>query len=238
MLHKTRYLKLPHSFDLARLKEDLAEIREEDWVDHFNSAAYENEWRCVSLRSVQGRADHIISLPDTNYADTAILGRCPYFREVIDTFECEKTSVRLMALGAGSLIKMHTDRGTSFEDGMARLHIPIVTSHEVCFSIEDEEVHFSAGHTWYLNANCRHGVRNDSPHPRIHLMLDCPANPWLEKLFLDAGFVPDEKPKYGDPSINDGNVAAIIASLKVMEGGAGKQLAQKLAAIRDAGGQP
>ncbi|MDX8399823.1 MAG: aspartyl/asparaginyl beta-hydroxylase domain-containing protein [Gallionellaceae bacterium] len=163
-----------------------------------------------------------------------MLERCPYFREVMDTFECEKTSVRLMALGAGSRIKMHTDRGTSVEDGMARLHVPIVTSPEICFSIEDEEVHFSAGDAWYLNANCLHGVRNDSPHPRIHLMMDCPVNPWLEKLFLDAGFEPDDKPKYGDASINDDNVTEIIANLEAMESDTGKQMAQRLAAIRDA----
>ncbi len=237
MAYKTRYLKLPCVFDLARLETDLAKITEEDWVAHFNTAAYENEWRCAPLRSMQGRSDHIMSLLDVPYANTALLDRCPYFREVIDTFECEKTSVRLMAMGPGSRIKMHTDRGTAFEDGMVRLHVPIVTTPEVCFSIEDEEVHFSAGHTWYLNASCLHGVRNDTPHSRIHLMLDCLVNPWLEKLFLNAGFEPDEKPKYGDPSINDDNVSEIIASLTAMGSGAGINLAMSLAAIRDAGGQ-
>ena len=238
MLHKTCFLKLPYSFDIARLKNDLAKIEEIDWIAHFNTSAYENEWRCVPLRSMQGRTDHIISLSDVPYADTTLLDRCPYFREVIDTFQCEKMSVRLMAMGPGSRIKMHKDQGTSFEDGIARLHVPIVTTPEVCFSIDDEKVHFAAGHTWYLNASCLHGVRNDSPDPRIHLMLDCLVNPWLEKLFLDAGFEPDGKPKYGDPSINDHNVADIIASLAALKDGAGMQLAAKLAAIRDADQKP
>ncbi|MDD5112527.1 MAG: aspartyl/asparaginyl beta-hydroxylase domain-containing protein [Methylobacter sp.] len=235
MSHKTRYLKLPFFFDVRRLNEDLSKIREAEWIAHVNTAAYENDWSCVPLRSLDGRSDHILCLPNVDYEDTDILGRCPYFQEVIDTFECEKTSVRLMALGAGSRIKMHTDKGTSFEDGMARLHIPIVTTPEVCFTVEDEDIHFSAGNAWYLNANCLHGVNNESKHPRIHLMLDCIVNPWLEKVFLDAGFVPNAPPKYGDPSINDKNVGAIISSLIAMNDEPAKQMAKRLIAMQKSG---
>lgn len=235
MPQKTRYLKLPFFFDVCRLNEDLAKIREAEWIAHANTAAYENDWSCVPLRSLDGRSDHILCLPNVDYEDTDILGRCPYFQEVINTFECEKTSVRLMALGGGSRIKMHTDKGTSFEDGMARLHVPIVTAPEVCFTIEDEDIHFSAGNTWYLNANCLHGVNNESKTPRIHLMLDCIVNPWLEKVFQDAGFEPNDEPKYGDPSINDENVAGIISSLIAMDTDGGRQMAEKLAAIQKSG---
>jgi quercetin dioxygenase-like cupin family protein len=235
MPHNTRYLKLPFSFDTGRLNQDLAKITEAEWIAHVNTAAYDHEWSCVPLRSVDGRPDHILSLSDMDYQDTDILKRCPYFQEVIDTFECEKTSVRLMALGAESRIKMHTDKGTSFEDGTARLHIPIVTTPDICFTIEDEEVHFSAGHTWYLNANCLHGVNNNSLNPRIHLMLDCIVNPWLEKVFLNAGFIPDDPPKYGDASINDENVGAIISSLIALDNETGKQMAERLIAIQKSG---
>lgn len=235
MPHNTRYLKLPFFFDICRLNEDLEKIRDAEWIEHFNTAAYENEWRCVPLRSLDGRQDHILSLSDVHYKDTNILKRCPYFQEAIDTFECEKTSVRLMELGAGSQIKMHKDKGTLFEDGMARLHVPIITTPDICFTIEDEEVHFAAGHTWYLNADCLHGVSNKSQKPRIHLMLDCIVNPWLERIFLDAGFIANERPKYGDPSINDGNVGAIISSLIAMNNEPAKQMAERLIAIQKSG---
>ncbi len=238
MPYKTKYCQLPFSFDTGRLNDDLKQIRETDWLDHFNTSAYDNVWRCVPLRSVDGKSDHIQSLSDKHYKDTDILKRCPYFQEVIDSFECEKTSVRLMALGAGSQIKMHTDKGTSFEDGIARLHIPIVTTPDICFTIEDEEIHFSAGFTWYLNAGCLHGVRNKSLTPRIHLMLDCIVNPWLENVFQEAGFIPRAKPKYGDPSINDKNVGTIIASLIAMNNEPAKQMAARLIAIQKSGKQP
>nr|HQT25981.1 aspartyl/asparaginyl beta-hydroxylase domain-containing protein [Burkholderiales bacterium] len=231
---KTRYLRLPFSFDVVRLKDDVSKIHDGEWIVHANDAAYDMEWRCAPLRSVEGRADHILSLPGMRYEDTALLSRCQYIREVIDAFECEKTSVRLMALAPGSRINPHRDSGTSFEEGLARLHIPIVTAPEALFTIEGEEVHFPAGRAWYLNACCLHGVHNGSRQPRIHLMLDCVVNPWLEAIFLNAGFESGAKPKYEDASINDENVGAIIASLMDMDGETGKKLSGKLAAIRDA----
>ncbi|MGZ5049636.1 MAG: aspartyl/asparaginyl beta-hydroxylase domain-containing protein [Methylobacter sp.] len=233
MRHQTKYLKLPFGFDTSRLNEDLEKIADSEWIAHVNSAAYENEWRCAPLRSLDGKLDNILSVPDAHYDDTTLLERCTYFREVVDTFQCKKTSIRLMALGAGSQIKMHVDNGTSFEDGTARLHIPIVTTPDICFTIEDEEIHFSAGNTWYLNANCSHGVNNKSKNSRIHLMLDCIVNPWLEAIFLEAGFIPDQSPKYGDSSINDENVDAIVSNLIALNTEHGKQIAERLLAIRN-----
>jgi hypothetical protein len=107
----------------------------------------------------------------------------------------------------------------------------------VLFSIAGEEVHFSAGHTWYLNADSLHGVYNGSPQPRIHLMLDCIVNPWLEQIFIESGFLPKNKSRYDDPSINDDNVAAIIENLIAMGGETGKQLAAKLALHHDSAAQ-
>jgi quercetin dioxygenase-like cupin family protein len=230
---RTRYIRLPFSFDLARLRADLDAIRPDEWIAHHNTAAYDKEWRCVPLRSVRGRSDHIVALDSTEYADTPILTRCPFFRLVMDTFECEKSSVRLMAMGPGTRINLHYDKGTSFERGVARIHVPIVTAPEVLFMVEDEEVHFTAGDTWYLNADCLHGVRNDSQVTRIHLMLDCVVNPWLEHLLAETGFTPDERPRYGDPAINEGNVDDVIARLLDLDTDAGRAQAARLASLRD-----
>lgn len=229
----TRYLRLPLSFDLDLLKQDLAKIREGEWIDHVNTAVYEGKWRAVPLRSVGGGSGSILSVDGADYLDTGILQRCSYFREVIDSFQCEKTSVRLMAMAPGSRILPHRDRGTSFEDGMARIHLPLVTSHEVLFTIDNEKVHFSAGNAWYLNAQCLHGVSNDGENPRVHLMLDCIVNPWLEKVILASGFRPAPKPKYGDRSINDGNVDDVIAALLQWGSEEGRSMAARLAALRD-----
>ncbi|GGX16595.1 aspartyl/asparaginyl beta-hydroxylase domain-containing protein [Undibacterium macrobrachii] len=224
------YLKLPFSFDITRLQHDLALAVRSPWIKHFNTQAYEKDWSCIPLRSVGGSIDHILPIDSAEFQDTVILEQCAYFREVIKHFECEITSIRLMSLEAGGIIKEHVDAGTSLEDGITRLHIPIQTSPEVIFMIDHQPVHFSAGDTWYLNASCLHGVRNDSQQARIHLMLDCVSNAWLEQVFKQAGWVPRPLPRYPDPSIHDGNVFEVIERLRLAGFPAGLALADELEA--------
>ncbi len=225
------YLKLPFSFDVAKLQHDLALAVRSPWIKHFNIQAYEKDWSCIPLRSVGGRIDHILPIDSEEFQDTEILEQCAYFREVIAQFQCEKTSIRLMSLAAGGMIKEHRDAGSSLEDGITRLHIPIQTTPEVIFTIDHTPVHFSAGDTWYLNASCLHGVRNDSQHARVHLMLDCVSNSWLEQVFSQAGWIPRPQARYPDPSIHDGNVTEVIARLRQAGFPAGLVLADELEAI-------
>lgn len=236
MSFNTPYLKLPLRFDLARMQQELAGLESGWWVSHFNTQAYEKSWNCIPLRSVGGSLSNVIPIEGAQFQDTAILAGCPYFRQVINSFECEKTSVRLMALEPGGIIKPHRDEGAALEDGLTRLHIPIQTSEQVEFCIDGERVHFSAGDTWYLNASCLHGVENRSTVNRVHLMLDCITNSWLEELFVSAGWQTRAASPYPDPSINDGNVLQVIAALRLAGHAAGLGLADRLQAIHDAAG--
>lgn len=225
------HLKLPLSFDVQRLQQDLARAAESNWIRHFNTRDYEKNWSCIPLRSVDGRSDHILPLDNVNFQDTEILRQCPYFQYVIGQFACEKSSIRLMLLEAGGEIKEHRDQGTSFEDGVTRLHIPIQTTSQVLFRLNGETVHFSAGDTWYLNANCLHSVHNRSPQARVHLMLDCVSNDWLQQIFLEAGWIAPGTPRYLDPNINDDNVADVIAALRQGGQASAQTLANQLEAI-------
>ncbi len=224
----TPYLKLPLSFDVALLQQDLAKIEADHWISHFNTSAYENDWRAVALRSLGGQMKNILPLDHADFADTPLLSSCRHFQQVIAQFQCEKTSIRLMALDPGGWIKPHRDSGTSLEDGITRLHIPIQTSPEVMFCIDGESIHFSAGDTWYLNATCEHSVKNQSTRSRIHLMLDCLTNPWLEQLFASAGGLVRTPNAYPDPNIHDGNVQEVIAALRASAHATGLQLANQL----------
>lgn len=230
-----RYLKLPFSFDVARLQQDLDALSAGRWIAHFNTRAYEKNWSSLPLRSIGGRVDSILPLEGGEFEDTELLARASYLREVIDSFACDKASVRLMALEPGASIKPHRDAGASLEDGLTRLHIPIATSPLVRFCIDGEYVHFSAGDTWYLNAGCEHAVENPSEVNRVHLMLDCVSNAWLEQVFTAAGWSAPPPPRYPDPSIDDGNVLAVIAALRGTGHASGATLAERLQAIHDAG---
>ena len=113
----------------------------------------------------------------------------------------------------------------------AEQDVPIRTSPHVKFRIDGEEVHFSAGDTWYLNASCLHGVENRGPAARVHLMIDCVTNEWLERAFQEAGGILREPPPYGDGAINDGNVLDVVASLRAGGHAVAARLADELEAI-------
>lgn len=227
------WLRLPLRFDVVRMQRDSDQFAVGEWIHHFNTGAYDQGWSCVPLRSADGQAGHIMPIDGAAYAGTPQLARCPCLREVLASFACEIRAARLMALAPGAVIRAHRDGGTSLADGLIRIHIPIHTSPQVLFSIDGETVHFTAGHAWYMDASCLHAVRNDGTAPRIHLVLDCVTNAWLETLFASAGFVPKAAHKYGDPSINDGNVRAVIAQLRLSPSPASLALASQLSGLAD-----
>ncbi|MBB5610118.1 MULTISPECIES: aspartyl/asparaginyl beta-hydroxylase domain-containing protein [unclassified Janthinobacterium] len=230
------WLQLPLSFDVRQMQRDSSQFIAGDWIKHFNTGAYEYGWSCVPLRSPGGEAAHIVPINEALYADTPQLLRCPYLRTVIDQFRCNAGAVRLMALAPGAVIHAHRDAGTALMDGLTRIHIPIQTSPQVLFSIDGESVHFTAGHAWYMDASCLHAVENRGMAPRIHLVIDCLTNAWLQALFARAGFVPKAAARYGDPSINDGNVHAVITQLRASATPATQAMADRLATLAQGSG--
>lgn len=178
-------LKLPFSFDPARLKADLATFVDDDWVPHFNKPYYEGEWSGIALRSVGGIARQLYPDPSATatFADTSNLDGRPYLREVLDTFQCPLLSVRLLKLKARSNIREHKDFNLGYEDGELRLHVPIVTNPDVKFFLNNERVIMDEGECWYLDLNLRHRVENESDADRVHLVIDCVVNDWVRAIF-------------------------------------------------------
>ena len=229
----TRYLRLPFDFDVRALQQDLQRLHNPVWLNHYNNSAHQKRWACLPLRSLDGNLQDIAAQNDGNFMDTPLLAACPYFQQVLASFACATTSVRLMTMAAGGRILPHTDPGGGFEDGVARLHIPIITDQRVLFHIDGETIHFSAGRTWYMNANCTHAVDNNSEIERIHLVIDCIPNDWLKQVFIDAGWIENPPPKYGDPSITDENVVMVVAQLRSSNNIQALQLAERLIKILD-----
>ena len=131
------HLKLPMSFDVARLQTDLAGMRPEEWTAHFNTSYYDGLWSGIALRTTEGA--HVPLYPDpskSTYVDLEVLERCPYIAEVMAAFHCPLQLVRLLKLSPGSNIKEHSDYNLSYEDGEVRVHIPIQTNPEVEFAVD------------------------------------------------------------------------------------------------------
>ncbi|HEY0548647.1 MAG TPA: GNAT family N-acetyltransferase, partial [Verrucomicrobiae bacterium] len=91
-------VRLPLVFDAGRLQADLDRILSGEFVPHFNQRYYEGDWSAVPLRSVGGHADQIYPDPTAtrDFADTPLLERCPYVREVLASLQVELQSVRFL----------------------------------------------------------------------------------------------------------------------------------------------
>lgn len=173
-------IKLPISFDGARLQEDLRQISEGDWQRHYKKVHYEGDWSSVGLVAAEGNASDIRSISG-NFVPTATLNRCPYYREVLAFFKCPLQRVRLLRLDAGAVIKPHVDReGVDF--GVARIHVPIVTNDSVEFTSAGKKVRMAVGECWLLDTSYSHSVHNRGTAARIHLVLDCVVNDFVTDL--------------------------------------------------------
>ena len=183
-------VQLPVLWDVRRLEEDLARIGEADWIPHFNHQYYEGDWSGAPLRGPAGATHPVQQLyPNptaTEYADTPLLQRCPYFSVVLGWLACPLRSVRLLRLGPQSTIREHMDYCLGYEDGEIRLHIPITSNPDVTFILDGQRVCMEMGEVWYLNVNKPHQVSNRGETARIHLVADCVVNDWVESQMVQA----------------------------------------------------
>jgi quercetin dioxygenase-like cupin family protein len=164
------------------------------------------------LRSVSGESNDIYAHPDGVYKNTAVLERMPYVKEILDSWECEKESVRLLSLAPGSLIKPHKDPGCGYADGLFRIHIPIVTNPGVFFTIEEEQLHLKAGECWYMDFSATHSIVNNGTTARVHLIIDGIRNCWTDQLFAAHGYNLSAKKTH-----DDATKAMMIAELEKMD---------------------
>ncbi|MCX6317621.1 MAG: aspartyl/asparaginyl beta-hydroxylase domain-containing protein [Bacteroidetes bacterium] len=186
-----QYLQLKKQFDSVAMQEEVSRLAANWWKEHYNKAHYQGSWSVIPLRAAGGDPGNIYSIhisanQTLRYEDTPLLKDCPIIQSALDFFECEKTSVRLMKLNAGAVIKEHTDQDMHFEEGEARFHIPVITNDLVDFFIEEEKIPMKEGECWYLNLSMRHRVTNSGATDRIHLVIDCIVNDWIKHLFETA----------------------------------------------------
>jgi hypothetical protein len=180
-----RCLRLPFTFEPARLRADLDLVPETAWIPHVQRRHYDGRWSGAALRSIAGTPGNLVpeAHGDQRFADTPLLARCGYFRAVLAHFRCPLNAVRLLRLHAGSSIAEHVDNALDFEDGEVRIHIPIITSEGVRFILDGARLVLSPGECWYTNVNLPHAVENTGDVDRIHLVLDCVVDDWLRAVF-------------------------------------------------------
>jgi len=158
-------------------------------IAHCIRQNYEGDWSVIPLRSPAGEI-HPGRMINADrdacaFVATPYLERCPYFRQVLDSFRCPLRVVRLMRLIPGSIIKEHTDLDLSFENGMVGIHIPIATNDAGKFQL-NRSVVLEAGSAWYLRLSDPHSVANRGSTDRVHMVFDANVNDWVKALFESA----------------------------------------------------
>ena len=181
-----RVARLDYTFDPAALQAEVAALPDR-WNPHFQKLHYEGRWTVLPLRSLEGNLDEKLPFAlggvPAHYAPTPLLALCPAIGRFLNSLACPVLSARLLKLQAGSVIKPHRDIELAFENGEARLHVPIFTNPDVEFVIDEQRVVMEPGTCWYINANLPHHVTNRGTTDRIHLVVDCQVDDWLRAQF-------------------------------------------------------
>jgi hypothetical protein len=181
---------LPFTFDADLLARDLNGLSAVGWTEHFVRQNYDGDWSVIPLRGKAGATHPVMMIYSdptcTDFADTPMLAACPYFRQVLDTFQTPLLAVRLMRLTPGSVIKEHNDMDLSFEDGTVRIHVPVVTNAGVEFYLNRSRVVLDAGSAWYLRLSDPHSVVNGGSSDRVHMVIDAEVNRWVADILTTA----------------------------------------------------
>lgn len=162
---ESEFVKLPLLFDAERLKEEIAQFSEDEWISHTTGFGGNLSIPLISLYGEFNDAMHGPMKP------TPALERCEYVRQIITTFGEVFSRSRLMRLEPGCEVPPHVDINYHWFNRV-RIHIPITTTEDVLFYCGDKYVHMAAGEAWIFNSWAEHTVKNNSDISRVHLVLD------------------------------------------------------------------
>jgi hypothetical protein len=166
---KAPFIKLPFTFDVERLRQEVLAFPAEAWAPHPNKIPGNSALRLITVGGTEN--DDVAGA----MAPTPHLLAAPYLQQVLSHFGVVWSRSRLMKLGPGSEVPTHTDVNYHWFHRV-RMHIPIVTTPEVMFHCDDRVVNMAAGESWIFDNWRTHRVVNGSDVERIHLVADTTGN--------------------------------------------------------------
>lgn len=123
--------------------------------------------------------------------DTAVLQRLPRVRAFLNEGLPGRATRAWLGLSPpGARIFLHTDN-TPHWDEHHRVHVPLETHAGARLCCDGHFAHLAAGSAWLFNNSLPHGMINRGPQ-RLHLILDLPPSPALERWIERAEVVPGE----------------------------------------------
>lgn len=176
-----RACRLASNLDVEMARTEALAVPDVVWRTHFNSGYHNGLWQAIALR---GSAFAMIDIvpgeyPLDSFQNNAMMESCPALAQLVAQMSCAQKSVRIMRLASGGVIREHVDAGVSLASGEARLHIVLKSDEHTHFYVDQKRVPMRVGECWYVDVSRPHRVTNTGPNDRIHLVIDCVANPWL-----------------------------------------------------------
>jgi len=162
---ETEFVKLPLQFDVGRLRKEVAQFSEDEWISHTTGFAGNLSIPLISLDGEFNDAMHGPMKP------TSALACCEYIQQIVTSFGDVFSRSRLMRLEPGHTVPPHVDTNYHWFNRV-RIHIPITTTEDVLFYCGDKHVHMAAGEAWIFNSWSKHTVENNGDKTRVHLVLD------------------------------------------------------------------
>jgi hypothetical protein len=184
------FIQLPYQFDVKRLQKEIEPMLKQQWLAHPQGFVGN---QALPLVSVGGQYNHDFAISG-QMLPTSILSQCTYIREILCQLNIPISRTRLMRLEAGAEVHRHYDASYHWYRRL-RLHIPIFTHPGVVFGCSDEQQYMRAGEVWCFDHRQWHWVKNSSPYPRVHLVIDTKgsddlfsllAQGWQAKEFLGS----------------------------------------------------
>lgn len=176
------FFKLPLSFDVAKMQEEVSHFSANDWHHHHEGFKGNS---AVPLISVGGMVNNDFS---GEMLTTPALKKCEYLQQVIASFDEVFGRSRLMKLDASCEVPLHSDINYHWYKRV-RIHIPIITDPAVSFHCGDKQVHMAEGECWVFDTWKKHRVINSSTKNRIHLVIDTSGSSKFWQM-LNSAFVP------------------------------------------------
>ncbi len=174
-------VKLKASFNMVLLIEDMSFAKKNyPWVPVFEQGIG-NAWKGIALRSHDGDFN-TMSYQDKPHQNTSLMDVLQNVKGALDFFKCDMKRVRFLSLVPGAILGEHRDVEEGEWTPDARLHIPMMTNDDAVFYIDGQRLHMKVGELWYVDVSRPHSVRNLGGEERIHLVIDCVKNEWLDNL--------------------------------------------------------
>ena len=171
------FLQLHSDFDVTSILEKTGEIPAEKWTESGREKLFAVHKDTQSIQLVHFE-DFQFAKPEYQELYPEFEGALqPVVDYIAEYYRDNGFVVRIILakLLAGGSIPKHTDAGYSLL-ACHRVHIPLISSSDVVFSVGGEEINMRVGEFWEINNSVTHGVENKGGEDRIHLIVDWMPN--------------------------------------------------------------